>query len=712
MSIKDLLRNVHDFFIECLPYSQESLSSIQKWAGYKDKESFDTLLIFEKFPVEVHSGDLPFLVNTLQYSENTEYPLTITISPKDSEFHFSVSYDVSAVKEDDLDRILRQLEKNLSLILDCEQAIVAHSLVLDLDHDRVLEFGRAEFESQPFALGHEGFERCARATPNAIAVEFEDQSMTYGELNQRANGLARRLVEEGVQPGEYVALLTIPGIEMLIGVFGILKAGAAYVPLDYKLPKARIQGILEISQCKVAVCHTQMQNSIPSSIKNISLNQNWDGDFEFHTPNLDGHYPAYVIFTSGSTGIPKGVIISHKSLVSFVMQGLEMFELEPGQRVALQSSIGFDLSVAQIFCCLSFHGISVIRSDNDYFGALRKSDSIFVTPSTLALMKPEDFPNLKVAITAGEPIQQTVVDTWAPMIKLKNGSGPTEITIISSYGQLMPGENIHIGKPLKNTLHYIVDKELNLVPVGVWGEVLVGGDMVSLGYLNQPQLTKEKFIPNHFTDDGTMLHRTGDICRWTHDGRLEIQGRVDDMVKVKGYRIELNEVATVISQHESVTACVVLVKNDALVAYITPENVPIDSVRSLISSKLPHYMLPSSYALLTDFPLNQNGKVDRKQLLALNLETDFVAPETEFEIELARIWSKLLNVSELRIGKHSSFFEFGGDSISIIHLIAELKTKGYTVSALTIFQKAILSQIALEMSIAPMDTFHNPIVIR
>jgi non-ribosomal peptide synthetase component F len=280
-----------------------------------------------------------------------------------------------------------------------------------------------------------------------------------------------------------------------------------------------------------------------------------------------------------------------------------------GDKVAQLASISFDICVSEIFNTLVVGGTLILRVERDYFEAVRKANIVITTPTSLLKMDPKDYPNLKIVVAAGENLQQSIVDKWTPFVNLKNAYGPSETTCGCTTGDLTTGKAVTIGKPLPNTLHYIVDKHMQLVPIGVAGELVIGGPGVALGYLNRPDLTKEKFVPNHFLKDGTTMYRTGDVCKWNEEGEIQIMGRMDDMVKVKGYRIELDEVAAALQRHPSVTAATVLVKEDQLVGYVTPM-VDTTVVRDFITAILPYYMIPSVIIALLEFPMTSNGKVN------------------------------------------------------------------------------------------------------
>ncbi|KAJ3316615.1 hypothetical protein HDV06_003150, partial [Boothiomyces sp. JEL0866] len=484
---------------------------------------------------------------------------------------------------------------------------------------------------------------------------------------------------------------------MVVAIYGVLKSGAAYVPVDSTLPLERINYILQTAQCNISLVHPSTPESVAGKLA-TATNMSIDSQLMAYPPKaspptVDGNSPAFVVFTSGSTGQPKGVTIKHMSLANFIMQPSDILEVKKGTRVGQICTITFDACACEIFSALSHKGTLVLRTE-DFISTLQKCENIMTPPSLLSSLAPSELPNLKVVVSIGEPCPQHIINTWGSALKLKNGYGPSEITIISSSTVLQPGKQITVGKPEYNTVQYIVDKDMCLVPQGVAGELVIGGMGVSLGYLNRSDLTAERFIHNHFLNDGSTMYRTGDICRWTEEGEIQIIGRIDDMVKVKGYRIELDEVSAAINKHAEVHASVVLVRNNMLVGYVTPATINIDKLREFVLDILPHYMVPTVFVPVEEFKINNNGKIDKKHLLAMEITQGFEAPETEKEIQLANIWAKLLNVDLNNIGKHTSFFEVGGDSISAVQLLSLSKTIGLTLTISRIFQKSTLSQMA------------------
>ncbi|KAJ2988732.1 hypothetical protein HDV02_005442, partial [Globomyces sp. JEL0801] len=575
-SLKEFLEQVQQHQVESLPYSQTGLIDIQKWVGIQGQDKlFNSTFVFENLPQlqRKKQSRYEMLVERDSIQNFNSYDMTIALYPTAHDITYSIEFDSKRIEKIMVLRIASHFNFIASKMTNCinagESLILMDSL-MELQSNELntlLEFGTGPKADIPYECAHYAFEEIARNEPDLTAVEHEDRSITYGELNQRAEEIASILMNRGLKVGDYVGLVTTRSIEMVCGIFGILKAGGAYIPIDHELPLERIQYMLELADCSTILYHPDIRQEVYDGLdvsKTVSLLETTSQN-DFIAPVIRGDSPAYVVFTSGSTGKPKGVTTSHKSLQSFMLTNY--FEVDVGVRVAQVASISFDVCVGDVFLALSYSGILVLRSSSNFFLAIESANSVDVTPTALLKMRPKDYPLLKVLVVGGEACHPSLINTWSKHAKLVNCYGPSEASITSSFGVLNNESQIHIGNPVTNSIQYIVDKALHLVPVGVPGELLIGGLIVALGYLNRPDLTAEKFIDNHFLNDGSKMYRTGDICKWTEDGNIQILGRSDDMVKVKGYRIELDEVSSAISRHPDVTGSAVIVKDDQLIAF-------------------------------------------------------------------------------------------------------------------------------------------------
>jgi amino acid adenylation domain-containing protein len=571
---------------------------------------------------------------------------------------------------------------------------------------------------------HQLFESQVERTPNAIAVVFENERLTYGELNGRANQLAHYLVKLGVGPDVLVGILVERSLDMIVGLLGILKAGGAYVPLDPAYPRERVAFMLEDSEVPVLLTQRHLLGSVPDGrARVVVLDSDWSEIAEEEAGNpvkkVGARNLAYVIYTSGSTGKPKGVQIPHRAVVNF----LTSMSHEPGMtaddRLLAVTTLCFDIAGLEIYLPLSvgasFEIVSrEVSSDGSrLLTKLVKSNATVMqaTPATWRMLLEAGWkgdPRLKI-LCGGEAISRKLADQLLQKVgSLWNMYGPTETTIWSTTTKVEPGQNaVSIGEPIANTQVFILDKVLQPVPIGVAGELHIGGDGLARGYLHRPELTAEKFIPDPFSPDPeARLYKTGDLVRYLAKGDIEFLGRIDHQIKVRGFRIEMGEIEAVLRQHDGVNETVVVVREDTpgnqrLVAYFVPtqESASIASeLREFLKAKLPEYMVPSAFVILKAMPLTPNGKVNRRALPApdqadLAPTTKFAAPKDAIESRLVQIWETLLGVRP--IGVKHNFFELGGHSLVAVRLMNRVEQGfGKNLPIATLLQAPTIEQLA------------------
>lgn len=549
-----------------------------------------------------------------------------------------------------------------------------------------------------------------------VAVACGGESLSYAELDRRSNQLANLLRKNGVKVEVAVGICVERSVEMIVGILAILKAGGAYVPLDPGYPQERLDFVLQEIQAPVLLTQKKFGDKLANaSGKIICLDTDQTIAAESTVaPNvkLSEEDLAYVIFTSGSTGKPKGVLVNQKTLLHSTRARLKFYE-QPVSGYLLVSSFAFDSSIAGIFWTLASGGTLVLPRETlqqDPLELVRlilqhRTSHFLSLPSLYSLIleqaEPEQLTSLRCVIVAGESCPQDLVgqhNRLLPLAALFNEYGPTEGTVWSSAIQLRPGELITIGKPIPNAQIYLLDAKLEPTPLGVPGEMFIGGSGIVRGYLNRPELTAEKFLPNTFNPaSGARLYRTGDLARYLPDGRIEFLGRVDHQVKIRGYRIELEEIESVFKQNSAVRDVVVVARDQQpgretnsntekngkanpatqkrLVAYVVSKSpILVPELRSFLEKQLPDYMIPSAIVFLNSLPQTPNGKVDRNALPEPELATAqkvYVAPQSPVEIELARIWSAILKVE--KIGRNDDFFELGGHSLLAIQIIARVR---------------------------------------
>jgi amino acid adenylation domain-containing protein len=588
---------------------------------------------------------------------------------------------------------------------------------------------------------HHLFEAQAECAPDAVAVIFKEQWLTYRELNARANQFAHRLRELGVQPDTLVGLCVEPSLELAIGVLGILKAGGAYVPLDPAYPTDRLATMLTDAQPHVIATQRHLASHVSNSsqpvifLENSAAPASTNGPGEKQNPvcGVAPDHLAYVVFTSGSTGKPKGVLISHRSLVNHSAATASYYDLKPSDRVLQFASFSFDVAAEEIFPTWR-GGATVIFWPEAFravpirtFLAFVEQQGITVvnlpTPYweewVLQLGQTDIPPSLRLVIVGSEKVPSEMFSRWqkkvGDRVRWCNAYGPSEATITATIyepnlnGGVGAADSVPIGKPIANTEVYVLDENLKPLPAGVPGELHIGGMGLARGYLNRPDLTAARFIRNPFSHEKkSRLYKTGDLVRTLADGNLEFLARIDDQVKIRGYRIELGEIEAVFRQHPAIGNAVVVVRNNAaneksLLAYLVTRTNPDPSpaeLREFLRSQLPDYMIPAGFVFMERLPLMLNGKVDRAALPTAepwrrDMSSDEIAlPRDSLEAELGQIWENILAVKP--IGIRDNFFHLGGHSLLVLRLIAEIERTLSIDLPLSVIQQApTIEQLAL-----------------
>ncbi|MDM8557743.1 amino acid adenylation domain-containing protein [Candidatus Parabeggiatoa sp. HSG14] len=559
---------------------------------------------------------------------------------------------------------------------------------------------------------HQLFEAQVEQNPNAIAVVFEDQELTYLELNIKANQLAHYLKTLGVKPEVLVGICIERSLEMVIGLLGILKAGGAYVSLDPTYPEARLKFMLEDANVPVLLTQSKLVDNLPQQkAQTVCLDTEWEKFSQLSSANLViGVEPsnlAYVIYTSGSTGRPKGVAMAQKSLVNLIYWQLQQTMISNHAKTLQFAPISFDVSFQEIFSTWCSGGTLVLiaeelrKDSNNFLKFLHEKNIKRLFLPFVALQHLAEIANneenidieLREIITAGEQLQiAPEIAQWFQNMTsctLHNHYGPSESHVVTAFSDVAPVSSWPklppIGRPIANTQIYLLDNYQKLVPIGVQGELYIGGVSLARGYLNRQDLTTQKFINNPFDDSDARLYKTGDLARYLPDGNIEYLGRIDNQVKIRGFRIELGEIETTLVQHSDVRETVVIVHEISetakrLIAFVVAhEGQPIDNteLRGFLKKQLPEYMIPSAFVPLDAIPLTPNGKVDYRTLSQLSVnnyqlsEDTFVAPRTPEEELLAGIWADVLDIE--RIGVHDNFFELGGHSLIATQIMSRIR---------------------------------------
>ncbi|WP_226589810.1 non-ribosomal peptide synthetase [Microseira wollei] len=728
-------------FREILEKISNSLGNHYPWQEYfidkenSEKDSINSRLFpigfdFEQWPGEQYAGGVRFSIEK-KYVCTDWFKLKVSGIQANGYLNIEFHYDPTLYEKEQIQRIADEFETLLkSAVKGPEKLVSELDILSEIEKQQVLvEWNDTQTDYAQDACIHQLFEAQVERTPDAVAAVFEDKQLTYGELNRRGNQLAHHLRALGVGPEVIVGLYMERSLEMLVALLGILKAGGAYLPLNCANPQDRLTFMLEDAQVPVLLTQKRLTTQLPAlGIKTICLDSEWEKINQNSEENLlrevTSENLAYVIYTSGSTGKPKGAMIQHRSAVNLATalnKAIYSHQRSP-LRVSLNAPLSFDASVKQILQLLNGHTLYIVpeevrRDSNELLSYLSRHalDVLDCTPSHLKLLLaagltqiPERVP--AVVLIGGEPLDKA---TWkllanSAQISFYNVYGPTECTVNASvcHVQTAPAQPT-IGRPLANVQIYILDSHLQPVPIGVPGELHIGGAGLARGYLNRPELTAEKFINHPFSQEpGARLYKTGDLARYLPDGNIEFLGRIDYQVKVRGYRIELGEIERVLEQHPSVRQAVVLAREDEagdkrLVAYIVPKQEqpsPADELRGFLKQKLPEYMVPNAFVFLDALPLTPNGKLDRRALPAPDQtrqgsEANFVVPRDDLELQLTKIWEKVLGIQP--IGVMDNFFELGGHSLLVVALVAEIKkafNKNLPLAA--VFQAPTVSHLA------------------
>ncbi len=639
-------------------HAHAPLASIQQWTGVHPL--FEALLILDEKPVR----------GTLH--EQTTYPLAVARD--------AILYDRSRIDDDTAQRIAAQLD-NGGRITDREREQLVlewNATARDFDLDRCV---------------HELFEAQAARTPDRVAVAFEGKSLTYRELDARANRIAQSLRARGVGPDVLVGILLDRSLDLVATLLAVWKAGGAYVPLDPMFPKDRIAFMIEDSRAALVITNDNLAEILTD-------NRQPTTDNKAAASNL-----AYVIYTSGSTGKPKGVQIPHRAVVNFLETMRERPGLTEDDVLLAVTTLSFDIAGLELFLPLTTGArIELASRETAADGraladAVKRATVMQATPATWRMLLEAGWngdPKLKI-LCGGEAMSADLAEKLLDRCgSLWNMYGPTETTIWSTVERVQRdgnGATVPIGRPIANTTVYVLDKQLQPVPVGVAGELHIGGAGVARGYLNRPELTAERFIDL----SGARVYKTGDAVQWLADGRLQYLNRLDNQVKVRGYRIELGEIESALRKHPSIKDAVVIVRNQVLAAYVIGAAAS-QELREFLRASLPEYMIPSFFIALDAFPLTPNGKVDRKALPDLdhaareNTES-FVPPRDALETQLAQIWCDVLGIPAASV--HDNFFEHGGESILALKMFVRIERElGAKLPLATLIQANTIEALA------------------
>ena len=728
-----------------------SLAQLQSWSDLRGSDPtggrnlFDSIVAFENYPVGEETFDGAPTVREVDSLDTTNFPLSV-VTHFDDQLHVEFAYDPRLFDTATVDKLAERFGIVVMAIAEDPHRPL-HRLPWMSEQDRHQVLREWNDSDRDVAAGTfpELFQAQVRRTPDAVAVDDPAGSLSYTELNTRANRLARRLIELGAGPERTVALALPRSAAIVVAELAVLKAGAAFLPVDPAYPAERVAFMLADARPIALLTRSDVQvdrlcdetvGAVPtvvlddsrtvSAVDGMSGLDLSDGD---RTAPLRREHPAYVIYTSGSTGRPKGVVVPHAGLASFSAAEVHHFQVCPGDRVLQFSSPSFDASVLELCMSLTAGAALVVPPPGPLLGdqladvlSARGVTHALIPPVALATVPELELPGFRTLIVGGDTCSADLVARWAAGRRMINAYGPTEATVVSTWSDPLWADELvtttgittagspPIGRPIWNTRAYVLDEALQPVPMGVPGELYVAGVGLARGYLDRPGLTAERFVADPFGPAGSRMYRTGDLARGNSAGQLDYLGRVDHQVKIRGFRIELGEIESVLVTHPGVDQVAVLAREDEsglkrLVAYVVPARGPGQQptgplpgeLRTLTGQSLPDYMVPSAFVTLDCLPLNSNGKLDRRALPTPEWETgteaEYVAPGTPTECAVADVWAEVLGAA--RVGVRDNFFDLGGDSILSIRVISRLRAAlGVDVSPRALFTNPTVAGLA------------------
>jgi amino acid adenylation domain-containing protein len=685
---------------------------------------FQVMFLFENVSEgESQASGLQF---TPAHAENESGKFDLTLGMKEStdELVAVLRYNTELFNDTTVKRFLGCFETLLNGIAeDAERRISQFELLNSAERSELIEQWNQTPVAYPVRSAQQLFEDQVAKRGEATALVFENRQLSYRELNARANQVAHYLRGLGVGPEVLVGVCVERSIEMIAGVLGVLKAGGAFVPLDPNYPQERIAFMLDDAGLSILLTQERLRERIPGRADLIKVYLDTDWPVIETLPDQNPDVPvmpdnlAYAIYTSGSTGQPKGVLLHHRGLTNLALAQAEAFAVSASSRVLQFASFSFDATVSEIFKTLASGATLCIATAESLMPVtlllelLRQQRITMATlpPSVLAILPNTNLPDLRTVISAGEACSIDVAASWSSNgFRFLNAYGPTEVTVCATTSEILDGIcKPPIGRPIANAEAYVLDANFQPVPVGVIGELYIGGAGVARGYLRRPELTAERFVPHPFSNEpGRRLYRTGDLACFREDGQLDYRGRIDQQVKMRGFRIELGEIETVLAQHPDVRDVVILAREDTagdkrLVAYVVSasDTAPdVNEWRAWLSRKLPDYMIPSAFVSMEAFPLTGNQKIDRAALPDLDgsrpsQNQAYIAPRDQLEQLLVDVWQPVLGLDEL--GVHDNFFQIGGDSIKGAILINRLQELlGEYVYVVAIFDAPTVAQLA------------------
>ena len=730
--VSDWIKKLQLEQAETRQFEYTPLVDIRKWSDVPNSlPLFESIIVFENYPAgeQLAQQENELELSDIHSFERTNFPLTVVGAPS-KRFTVEIAFETNLFSADAVEQMLRHLRNIITSMADNPQSTLGRISMLDEDeYNQVIHNWNKSVLPlpQPDTL-HNMFSRQAAETPQAVAIRHKEETVTYQQADRYTNQLARLLQSRGVQRGTVVAISLQRSVRIPLSVFGVFKAGAAYMPIDPDYPEERIEFMLKDSAVSVLITESALSERFKDKVDTIIELDTIHAELSAldDTPVKDkteAEDLAYLIYTSGSTGKPKAVLLHHYGAVLFFTRFTKDIGLQPGRTMPQIASFSFDISTTEIVGTLVSGATLLMLDKNTLLAPDQLAESFqkynvtttLIPPSLLTLLPEDKLSGLHTVMSGGDVCPPSLARRWMKRCRFMNGYGPTETTIgvlwnIITEEGLQGLDTVPLGYSPDGVRTYVLDKYLNPVPVGVPGELHIGGPNLAWGYLNRPEITAEQFIPDPFSGrEGARLYKTGDLVRWLPDGRIDFIGRVDFQVKVRGFRIELGEIEARLNEIDGIAESIVIVREDTpgdkrLAAYIRPkdgQSLDAQEVRDYLKQKLTEYMVPTAIIVLDKFPLTPNGKINRKALPApeqadIAGDLSYTPPRTPEEELIASIWADVLGLE--KVGVTNSFFDLGGHSLLATQVISRLRDAfDVDLELRHLFEKPTVEQVAIEI---------------
>ena len=727
-TLNDVIIKANTDLIDLQEKGKGSLNDIVKIINnnqVRNRDGFETILTFENYPIstDVFSNE-DIEIESFMSSERTHYPLEVMIE-KNNGYKLTVTYNTNLFEKTFINSLLEHYQNSIKISVTTPETKISELEIMSNPEVKQL-LGLLDFKDVSYPKGktiHQLFEEKVVQFEQKIAIRYKDEEISYKTLNEKANQLARLLREQGVKNNDIVALFVGRSLDVVVGMLAILKSGGAYLPIDVEYPEERQDYLLNNSKAKFIVTSKGTPVNTSRNIKNIVID--YDEMASYNSENINNINQtsdlAYIIYTSGTTGNPKGVMISHNNVVRLLKNDEFQFSFSSEDIWSMFHSHCFDVSVWEIYGALLYGGqliivpIQQVKDTFQFFNFLKEervtilsqTPSAFYNLIEVSNQKSDILIDLRYVICAGEALAPAKLEKWSidhSGAKLINMYGTTETTVHATYKEILK-EDIEngisiIGKPIPTLGIYILDKDLKLVPRGIPGELFIGGEGVSKGYLNNEELTRDRFIKNPYNPD-EKLYKTGDWGRLLPNEEVEYLGRIDSQVKIRGYRIELGEIESQLMTHEGINEAIVRVKQNEsdkfLVAYyISKEEINFEKLKDYLLDKLPQYMVPNHFIKIDKIPLTNNGKIDDNKLLMIKgvkLKKTIEPTKNKTQLFLLKSWNEVINKDNIDV--NDNFFEIGGDSLNMIRLLGAInKALSIKITITDLFKYSSIKALA------------------